>query len=142
MSPVLRNIQPEHHHPPHYSWWQYDPSVNASPSLSRLINSPGAETYGSFGFTARPSGLQGAPAVFWICSFRMRMLCLCSGGSMAICSGVSCSTCMIRAAWVQDRGRTGVVNTLQHNVLNSVYDGQITHRAVRCHSGIMGLHPR
>lgn len=42
---------------------------------------------------------QGAPlAVFWICSLRMRMLCRCSGGNMAICSGVSCRTCMIRAA--------------------------------------------
>lgn len=40
----------------------------------------------------------GAPAVFWICSLRMRMLCRCSGGSMAICSGVSCRTCMMRAA--------------------------------------------
>lgn len=46
---------------------------------------------------AAPQGA--APAVFWICSLRMRMLCRCSGGSMAICSGVSCSTCMIRAAW-------------------------------------------
>lgn len=44
-------------------------------------------------------GIQGAPVVFRICSLRTRMLCLCSGGSMAICSGVSCSTCMIKAAW-------------------------------------------
>lgn len=43
--------------------------------------------------------LHGAPpAVFWICSLRMRMLCRCSGGNIAICSGVSCRTCMIRAA--------------------------------------------
>lgn len=41
----------------------------------------------------------GAPAVFWICSLRMRMLCRCSGGNMAICSGVSCRTCMISSAW-------------------------------------------
>lgn len=41
----------------------------------------------------------GAPAVFWICSLRMRMLCRCSGGNMAICSGVSCRTCIMRAAW-------------------------------------------
>lgn len=51
-------------------------------------------------FFFHPSDHQGPPpAVFWICSLRMRMLCRCSGGSMAICSGVSCSTCMIRAAF-------------------------------------------
>lgn len=43
---------------------------------------------------------QGAPlAVFWICSLRIRMLCRCSGGNIAICSGVNCKTCMMRAAW-------------------------------------------
>lgn len=76
----------------------------------------GGRVWASFGATspvkhlpapARHLGVdQGAPVVFWICSLRMRMLCLCSGGSMAICSGVSWRTCMIRAAckWGHTKG--------------------------------------
>lgn len=56
----------------------------------------------------------GAPAVFWICSLRMRILCRCSGGNMAICSGVSCRTCMMRAAWrtkTEKGGQYYTINT-------------------------------
>ena len=64
--------------------------------------------------TVGRGGGQGAPAVFWICSLRMRMLCLCSGGSMAICSGVSWSTCMIRAACRRER-RKPQRNRISHS---------------------------
>jgi hypothetical protein len=37
----------------------------------------------------RPLTFQGAPVDFCICSFKIRILCLCSGGSMAIWSAVS-----------------------------------------------------
>jgi len=72
-----------------------------STKYTSALNLPCVEAYlGQGGGTGGhgTDGRQGAPAVFWICSLRMRILCLCSAGSMAIWSGVSWSTCMIRAA--------------------------------------------
>lgn len=42
-------------------------------------------------------------ALFEICSLRIRMLALWSGGNMAICWSVNCNTCMIKAACKKQR---------------------------------------